>query len=73
MDTVRIKNEKKFLLMIRTLWIYSFYKFPMNHVAVLTTVIMLYITFLLLTYLIIENLYLLLTSSNFPPPTLCLW
>ena len=54
---------------MRTLRIYSLYNFPMYHTAVLAIVIMLYITSLVLIYLITESLYLLTTFLQFPLPS----
>ena len=69
------KKEKKTLLAMSTLRINPPSNFPKYHIAVLTIVILLYITFLILTYLITGSLYLLTT---FPSPTpfpnpLCFW
>ena len=55
----RKKKEKNFLFVLRTLGIYSLNNFPIYHSAVLTIIIMLYITSLLLIYLITGHLCLL--------------
>ena len=47
---------------------YSLSNFPIYHVEVLTTVIMLYITSLVFIYLITRSLYLLITFLQFPLP-----
>lgn len=50
------KQEKKFLLVTRTLCIYSLNNFPMYHTPGVAIVVMLHISSLVLTYLIIESL-----------------
>ena len=52
------KKRKKFLLVMRTLRIYSLENFPICHTAMLTIVTMLSITALVLIYLITGSLYL---------------
>ena len=56
-----------FLLVMRTLRIYTPNNSHINHRAVLSTVV-LYITFLVLIYLITGSLHLLTTSLSFPHP-----
>ena len=66
---LQLKKERKkakiFLLVMRTLRIYSLNNFPIYHIAVLAIIIMLYITYLVLIYLITGNV-LLLTFLQFP-------
>ena len=59
---IKIKN---ILFVMRTLRFYSLNNFPTYHRAILAIVIMLYITSLVLTYLITESLYLLITLLQF--------
>ena len=59
-----------FYLMMRTLRIYSLNNFQIHHTAMLTVVIILYITPLVLIYLITGSVDLLTTSIHFPLPNL---
>ena len=54
---------------MRTHKMYSLNSFPVYHTAVLPIVMMLYITSLVLIYLITGNLYLLTTFLQFPFPS----
>ena len=54
-----ISIERKKFLVMRTFIIYSLNNYTIYHTAVLTIVIMLYITFLVLIYLITGSVYLL--------------
>lgn len=54
--------------MMKTLKIYSLNHFPLYDTAVLAIVIMLYITFLVLLYLIIRSLDILTTFLQFLHP-----
>ena len=65
-----IQLQNFFSLLMRTVKAYSLNNFQMYHAAVLTIVIMLYITFPLLVYLIIGSLYLLTTFIQIPHPYL---
>ena len=51
---------------MRTLRVYSLNSFQLYHAAVLTLLIMLYITSLVFIYLITGSLYLLITFIQFP-------
>lgn len=53
---------------MRTLRVYSLNNFQLYHTAVLTLLIMLYITSLVFIYLITGSLYLLTTFLQVPPP-----
>lgn len=55
------KWEKELLLVVRILRIHHLKKFLMYHIAVWAIVIMLYVTSLVLVYLITESLYLFTT------------
>ena len=64
------KEKQIFCLVMRNLRVYFPNSFEIYHMAVLTIVIMLYITSLVIISLITESFYLLTTSLKFTHPSL---